>query len=698
MHRAGLLALVFLLLMPLSAPAEEITLVKHASRAEPAGFTRYTVQSGDTLWKILMRTQNARSSDLPYLYRKFRELNPGITNLNYIMAGQKISVPHLPGGEERDLSVEAAPEDVYVIKKGQHLAMILREVYGLSDKRIFNEYLDLIKELNPEIEDLDVVEIGQKIRMPEIRKDPAAPKTTAGSREPGKTVFGGDMSRRPDVLLHELIEEKVDEMTRRRQAAERGQTEEPEVTGPGREEQADRGRGSAASILEVSRRSRQAPEEVIRNEASPLPAQTPLPGTEMIFEEKEKAPEKKPAPAKKRDIGRVPKEAPAPERRSAPPAAVQGPPPVAAAKDLEKRAAAGTPPGMEEAAEQGAPAGTGVAAAQAEGGDRKDSVAARLVRKTLLPALTRMGGRQKDQGTYFMPMAGGSSISIDTTEIPVIELDTGMRVILDINDRISPDVRTILEQAFPSCRIISGRPEGLESLMDRILDVAGYFSINKDAGPLLVGEEEKVRFSGKWIVYKDFSRRNVFVINLLDDHDQQTPDPIRHYASRFGIDLIEMGGKPWSFPKEPVGSLIELNGSYGKLFDLLGTAYERDRELTLVSIDALKISYKAPLLYQGKIILAEELPDNTMSDLLAQKGFTVIHTAQEPLETVLDKLGIERQGPPVKTVVADRRAELELPALQVGGLVVLLCPLDADIASYLASTGMKIALWQGPVR
>jgi hypothetical protein len=413
----------------------------------------------------------------------------------------------------------------------------------------------------------------------------------------------------------------------------------------------------------------------------------------MIFEEKEKAPEKKPAPAKKRDIGRVPKEAPAPERRSAPPAAVQGPPPVAAAKDLEKRAAAGTPPGMEEAAEQGAPAGTGVAAAQAEGGDRKDSVAARLVRKTLLPALTRMGGRQKDQGTYFMPMAGGSSISIDTTEIPVIELDTGMRVILDINDRISPDVRTILEQAFPSCRIISGRPEGLESLMDRVLNVSGYFSINKDSGPLLVGEDEKIRFSGKWIVYKDFSRQNVFVINLLDEAEQQTPGPIRNYAYRFGIDLIEMGGRPWAPQGTSETALTELGHSYHKLFDLLGMPYEQDKELELISIDALRIAYKAPLLYNRNIILTEELPDKTMSELLAKKGYTVVDTSAEVFETVLDTLGIERQGPPVKTEVAAERTELELPAVKVGEVVVLLSALDTDIARYLASTGMKIAVW-----
>ncbi len=43
----------------------------------------------------------------------------------------------------------ASPGDFFVIKKGEHIAKVLREVYGLSDDAIFHEYLKKIKELNP---------------------------------------------------------------------------------------------------------------------------------------------------------------------------------------------------------------------------------------------------------------------------------------------------------------------------------------------------------------------------------------------------------------------------------------------------------------------------------------------------------------------------------------------------------------------
>ena len=134
-------------------------------------------------------------------------------------------------------------------------------------------------------------------------------------------------------------------------------------------------------------------------------------------------------------------------------------------------------------------------------------------------------------------------MSINTSEIPVMELDTGKKIIFDMNGTISPEVKGHIEKAFPSFTVVSGSQGDLEGLMDKVLSVSGYFSVNKDSSPLLVGAEEKLRFFGKWIVYKDFSRNNVFVVNLLGNEDQKTPGGIRNYAKHFGIDLIEIGGK-----------------------------------------------------------------------------------------------------------------------------------------------------------
>lgn len=661
MFRSGVLLLVCITLMPWPAGAEEITLVKRARRAGPAEYTSYTVEPGDTLWKILAQTQNARYNDFPYLYKKFRELNPEITDLNRIISGRRIRIPHIPGSG-KEFSVQAAPEDIYVIKKGQHLAMILRQVYGLPDELIFNEYLNLIRDLNPEIKNLDLVGAGQRVRMPEIRQVVGAVKEASQDREAEEAAAGRN-GKKPAQLLHELIEQKVHELTLQQKAAQRGEQEKRGDAGSREKTQTPDGRAGAVSILESLRRQRTAPPVIDRQEKPARVSVAPASGKAAPRNKIEAIEEDR------AEIAGKPKPAPEPSRQTV-----------------------SAPPGKDAPAPSGLHEGEGRKKASPDAQPER-SVISRIVKSILLPALTRMGGSQKDEGTYFMPMAGGSSVSIDTSEIPVIELDTGMRVILDMNGRISPEVKDILEQAFPSCRIISGTYEGLEPLMDRVLNVSGYFSVNKDAGPLLVGEDEKIRFSGKWIVYKDFSRQNVFVINLLGEADQQTPGPIRSYASRFGIDLIEMGGKPWVPQGTSEAALTELGHSYQKLFDLLGMPYELDEELELVSLDALRIAYRAPLLYNKNIILTEELPDKTMGELLAKKGYTVVDTSAEVFEIVLDILGVKRQGPPVKTEVAAQRTELELPAVKVGEVVVLLSALDTDIARYLASTGMKIAVW-----
>lgn len=57
-------------------------------------------------------------------------------------------------------------DEYYVIKKGDHLVKILQTVYGLSDQKIYHQYLSAIKTLNPQVKYLSMVYPGQKIRIP----------------------------------------------------------------------------------------------------------------------------------------------------------------------------------------------------------------------------------------------------------------------------------------------------------------------------------------------------------------------------------------------------------------------------------------------------------------------------------------------------------------------------------------------------
>ena len=223
MFRSGILLLMCIVRLPWQAGAEEITLVKRArrrtrqnspaipySRAIPCG--RFWSRPGThatTTFRTCIKIPGAQ---------------PEITDLNHIISGRRIRIPNIPKGRE-EFSVQATPEDVYVIKKGQHLAMILRQVYGLPDHLIFNEYLNLIKELNPEIENLDLVEAGQRVRIPQIKQVVDATREAAQTREAAEAAAGGN-GKKPDQLLRELIEQKVHELTLQQKAAEQEKQED----------------------------------------------------------------------------------------------------------------------------------------------------------------------------------------------------------------------------------------------------------------------------------------------------------------------------------------------------------------------------------------------------------------------------------------------------------------------------------------
>jgi hypothetical protein len=588
--------------------AQDITLVKHARRPQslkpktPQPTQQYVVKEGDTLSDILFKAYGAKKQDMPALFAKFRKENPWIQDLNYIQAGAKVSIPAL-GKNDQDASsrmktedvvqVKQVSPDIYVVKQGQHLARILRKVYGVPDDLIFHQYLQLVMEMNPEISDPDHLVPGQKLKLPSVKQVLASAQSSRNtSLDPVLATTTGIPDEKPPSLP--VVSPSV---------AEKGKA------------------------VETSRQS--AP-------VSPQPAR-------------------------------------------------RGDRPRSGLPNL----AQGSSPGTQPMATQRTSAETVTGKEDAE--KLRGSQSLQTVKSTVLPALERMGGKQKNQGTYFMPLSGGTNISLNTNEIPVMELDTGKKIIFDTNNKITPEMKGFIERAFPSFKVISGSPSNLEEIMDKVLSVSGYFSVNKDPSPLLVGEEEKLRFSGKWVVYKDFSRRNTFVINILADGDNKTPALIRSYAGRFGIDLIELGGRDPVPARKNAGSTLALNRSYKTLFDHIKVDYKTEKEIELIS-GTLRVAYRAPILV-GNVILTETMPDQTMLSILMKKSFVVVNTRTESLDRVLRTIGLKAEGPPIKIPVAAGRTELEIPALRVGPHLILKTAIDKGIASYIASSGEEVLSW-----
>lgn len=648
--------LVFLLLAaPLCLNAEEITLVRHAKRVAPATIqSNYIVRANDSLNKILTNIYKAKPKDMPALYKAFRELNPNIKNLNIIVPGQKILIPSLsPIQSGKKIVSTLSSLNTYTLKKGEHLAMMLRRDYGLSDVRIFKEYLPKIKELNPDIKNLNNVYPGQKIILPEelSNKNPAqtAPKKTEQTTDSEKYDMPEKKELAPvateptpaaaEPVKINTIEESV---MKKEEDKKEAVQETPAPTQPieATKEKPDSDAEAKAAKTETMQTAK--------------PVQTAIVEPEKKTEQKIKLNQTTPIPAK-------------------------GSTPLPIVGNLFSK---NRPPASMQVPVTGKVETINISDAQ--------NNASYLVKNTITDAYRLMGEGVRDAGVYYMPVTNGN-ISINAEQIPVLELSTGRKVFLDVDQKIKPEEKRIIERLFPSYRIISGSKGNIDILLDRALAASGFYSVNKD-GAILLGDAEKLKIKGKWIIYKDKTRSSVYVINFLSSSETKTPGEIKKYALKSGVELIEIGG---TANKEGIsaGTSLDLDRNIERLFEFFNISYVKDKEISLSSGNVLNLSYNAKIL-NANVIFTDYMPETDILLLLKQKGYTVIDTATADISVVFRALRKEFIGPPVKINVSGNRIRVELPGIKSGNTIVLDSDdIDKGLMEYIQKIGFKVIVW-----
>ncbi len=196
-------AVVLLLSAPLPAPfsaaqesaqqtneagSAEISLRRAIGAREYKGKTiegdEREVRSGDTLWHILVREKGLAGERFKEHFVLIRGLNPQLTTPEALRVGDKIFIP-LKLNEVLALQAASAEsaEKVpmgqgkiqdYTVKPGEHLYQILRTQLGVLDERKLGQYLALVKDLNPQRSNWDVIETGETIRLPASKTARAA--------------------------------------------------------------------------------------------------------------------------------------------------------------------------------------------------------------------------------------------------------------------------------------------------------------------------------------------------------------------------------------------------------------------------------------------------------------------------------------------------------------------------------------------
>jgi hypothetical protein len=125
-------------------------------------YETHTVEKGESLWKILGRSRPLSPERFAERLKDFLRTNPGVKDPSLLAPGQEILVP-AEGGEKAVIPAEGKTAG-YTVRKGDSLSGIFvsRGAPGSSLK----EFLKAVREINPSIEDVDLIYAGSTLRLP----------------------------------------------------------------------------------------------------------------------------------------------------------------------------------------------------------------------------------------------------------------------------------------------------------------------------------------------------------------------------------------------------------------------------------------------------------------------------------------------------------------------------------------------------
>jgi LysM repeat protein len=190
----------------------------------------YSVKKGDYLWRLFRERGLLKKRSLPQLLTLLKRLNKDLENLDLVHPGQMIIIPltvspikgmaRVAGKTpETVLPIKALKDmdlDNYTVKPGDSLIKVIRDRYNISPKELHDEYLELVKKLNPSIRDLNTIYPNQTVRLPiyspqvvrmPIKPTPPTPPPEPRPEAPKKAVTA--LSRQLGEIFLEIGEEWV---------------------------------------------------------------------------------------------------------------------------------------------------------------------------------------------------------------------------------------------------------------------------------------------------------------------------------------------------------------------------------------------------------------------------------------------------------------------------------------------------------
>jgi LysM repeat protein len=439
--------------------------------------------------------------------------------------------------------------DQYRVTTGDTLAKILK-ARGLGGRETDQaQLLRLVRELNPELKDLNRLTVGQTLKLPAVNADSAAPAEAGPARSPGTETVkiyerpqSNQQAARVVVLRHQVRPQTPAEPEEAAPAASSAPA--PSVA------PAAVSVAAASAPPKISVEAGGGPLDFPSGNAGPL-AQDQV--SQVVYRTVRIRPgdtlerllrrEGLPREAIYRHILKITMDL-NPE--------IKNPDLILAGAELRIPAAgdyltaAGLDPReVREAAlainQRRPPAPVRMAAGAAENVRRLPDEGAETAKNTLGLVFTRLGDRVENQGG--LTLAGAAeALELDTRTYPVIYTLSGAKVVLDLGSTLPQSTLTALRSRnFHIFR--TRRGESLDRVLDKLWPLCGYYRVYTKERAYEGGGDIRLKISADWMIWpteEAWNSGQPLVLNKVGRGGRGTDPAWGRFLGDHGLTVLDL--------------------------------------------------------------------------------------------------------------------------------------------------------------
>jgi LysM repeat protein len=156
---------------------------------------------------------------------------------------------------------------------------------------------------------------------------------------------------------------------------------------------------------------------------------------------------------------------------------------------------------------------------------------------------TSLGERVSARGHLILP-AGAETIDVDTALFPVVELRSGIKIVVDLESRLSQQTIATLRTHHPQYMIFRTRSgESVDMAMDRLWPLCGYYRVYKKNRTYEGGSDILLKIAADWMIWPTAEAWNSgqpLVINIAPKADGGTDPAWSAFLNDHGIKVVDM--------------------------------------------------------------------------------------------------------------------------------------------------------------